>query len=90
LIGNELVLPNPGRAYCGHVVIGSGFAAVKTMTLISQTATDDTSTANTAVGHANGTATVIKGFGKAASTFTDPVYFGYVLRLGDAPMLFVE
>jgi hypothetical protein len=126
-----------------------GFAAVKTMTLISQTATYDTFLANTrggalytirlpltssmkpivkkvrdstwqafdtliaekcgqygtlllgidkdtqsgylyAVGHANGTATVIKGLGKVPATFADPVYFRHVLRLGDAQMLFGE
>jgi hypothetical protein len=127
----------------------TGFAAVKTMALISQTATYDTFLANTrggalytiriprtspmkpivkqvrastwqgfeamviekcgvygtillgidkdtgagylyAVGHANGTATVIKGLGKVPKTFTDPVYFRHVLRPGDNPMLFGE
>jgi hypothetical protein len=127
----------------------TGFAAVKTMALISQTATYDTFLANTrggalytiriprtspmkpvvkkvrdstwqgfealviekcgqygtlllgidkdtqsgylyAVGHANGTATVIKGLGKVPATFADPVYFRHVLRLGDAQMLFGE
>ncbi|TDW24459.1 hypothetical protein [Kribbella kalugense] len=127
----------------------TGFAAVKTMALISQTATYDTFLANTrggalytiriprtspmkpivkkvrdstwqgfeslviekcgqygtlllgidkdsrsgylyAVGHANGTATVIKGLGKVPATFADPVYFNHVLRLGDAQMLFGE
>jgi hypothetical protein len=126
-----------------------GFAAVKTMTLISQTATYDTFLANTrggalytirlpltsplkpivkkvrdstwqgfdaliaakcgqygtlllgidkdtqsgylyAVGHANGTATVIKGLGKVPATFADPVYFRHVLQAGDEPMLFGE
>jgi hypothetical protein len=43
-----------------------------------------------AVGHANGTATVIRGLGKVPSTFADPVYFRHVLRPGDAPMLFGE
>ncbi|MFI5694662.1 hypothetical protein ACIA58_22605 [Kribbella sp. NPDC051586] len=127
----------------------TGFAAVKTMAMISQTATYDTFLATThggalytirlprtsplkpvvkkvrsstwqgfeslviekcgqygtlllgidkdtgsgylyAVGHANGTATVIKGLGKVPATFTDPVYFRHVLRIGDAPMLFGE
>jgi hypothetical protein len=126
-----------------------GFAAVKTMTLISQTATYDTFLANTrggalytirlpltsplkpivkkvrdstwqgfealiatkcgqygtlllgidkdtrsgylyAVGHANGTATVIKGLGKVPATFADPVYFRHVLQQGDEPLLFGE
>ncbi len=43
-----------------------------------------------AVGHANGTATVIKGLGKVPATFADPVYFRYVNRPGDNPMLFGE
>ncbi|MFG1812386.1 hypothetical protein ACGFIF_01355 [Kribbella sp. NPDC049174] len=126
-----------------------GFAAVKTMAMISQTATYDTFLATTrggalytiriprtspmkpivkqvrsstwqgfesliiekcgaygtlllgidkdtgsgylyAVGHANGTATVIKGLGKVPGTFTDPVYFRQALRPNDAPMLFGE
>jgi hypothetical protein len=133
----------------GNKQSATGFAAVKTMALISQTATYDTFLANTrggalytirlprtspmkpvvkkvrdstwqgfealviekcgqygtlllgidkdtrsgylyAVGHANGTATVIRGLGKAPSTFADPVYFRHVLRPGDAPMLFGE
>ncbi|GAA1569262.1 hypothetical protein GCM10009789_23380 [Kribbella sancticallisti] len=126
-----------------------GFAAVKTMAMISQTATYDTFLANTrggalytiriprtspmkpivkqvrsstwqgfeslqlekcgqygtllvgidkdtksaylyAVGHANGTATVIKGLGKVPGTFADPVYFRHALRPNDAPMLYGE
>jgi hypothetical protein len=126
-----------------------GFGAVKTMVLISQTATYDSFLANTrggalytirlprtspmkpvvkrvrdrtwqgfdalvaekcgqygtlllgidkdtqsgylyAVGHANGTATVIKGLGKVPATFADPVYFRHALRPGDAPTLFGE
>jgi hypothetical protein len=43
-----------------------------------------------AVGHANGTATVIKGLGKVPTTFEDPVYFRRAIRPGDAPMLFGE
>jgi len=43
-----------------------------------------------AVGHANGTATVIKGLGKVPATFADPVYFRHTLRPGDAQMLFGE
>ncbi|MDX6281484.1 MAG: hypothetical protein QOH03_2555 [Kribbellaceae bacterium] len=127
----------------------TGFAAVKTMALISQTRTYETFLANTrggalytirlprtsplrpvvkkvraatwqtfdsliadkcgrygtlllgvdkdtqsgylyAVGHANGTATVIKGLGKVPATFADPVYFRHALRPGDVPMLFGE
>jgi hypothetical protein len=138
----------PGTAW-GNKQTATGFAAVKTMALISQTATYDTFLANTrggalytirlprtspmkpvvkkirdstwqgfealviakcgqygtvllgidkdtqsgylyAVGHANGTATVIKGLGKVPWTFTDPVYFRHVLRPGDEPMLFGE
>jgi len=226
LIGNELVLPSPGRTYYGHVVIGSGlyssyyivkedgevdrsqalndrigggwgdvtfleasypkdpdpyavvhhyslhgdgtltrwdakggfwsnpksaggFAAVKTMALISQTATYDTFLANTrggalytirlprtspmkpvvkklrdstwqgfdaliaekcgqygtlllgidkdtqsgylyAVGHANGTATVIQGLGKVPATFADQVYFRHVTEPRSGPLLFGE
>ncbi|WP_329000799.1 hypothetical protein OHA18_41005 [Kribbella sp. NBC_00709] len=126
-----------------------GFAAVKTMALISQTATYDTFLANTrggalytirlpltaplkpivkkvrdstwqgfesliaekcgqygtlllgidkdtqsgylyAVGHANGTATVIQGLGKVPATFPDPVYFRHVSEPRDAPLLFGE
>jgi hypothetical protein len=43
-----------------------------------------------AVGHANGTATVIKSLGKVPAKFADPVYFRHALRPGDAPMLFGE
>ncbi|TCM38177.1 hypothetical protein [Kribbella sp. VKM Ac-2568] len=43
-----------------------------------------------AVGHANGTATVIKSLGKVPTTFEDPVYFRRAIRPGDAPMLFGE
>ncbi|MGW6195635.1 hypothetical protein ACWF0M_05765 [Kribbella sp. NPDC055110] len=43
-----------------------------------------------AVGHANGTATVIQGLGKVPATFTDPVYFRRVLQPGDQPLLFGE
>ncbi len=43
-----------------------------------------------AVGHANGTATVIKGLGKVPGTFTDPVSFKHALRPNDEPMLFGE
>jgi len=43
-----------------------------------------------AVGHANGTATVIQGLGKVPATFADPVYFRRQLRQGDAQMLFGE
>ncbi|MEV8372418.1 hypothetical protein AB0P21_06750 [Kribbella sp. NPDC056861] len=127
----------------------TGFAAVKTMAMISQTLTYDTFLANTrsgalytirlprtsplkpivkkvrdstwqgfdalvaekcgqygtlligidketrsghlyAVGHANGTATVIQGLGKVAATFADPVYFRRQQRQGDAQMLFGE
>ncbi|WUJ73357.1 hypothetical protein OG809_08815 [Kribbella soli] len=126
-----------------------GFSAVKTMTLISQTATYDTFLANTrggalytirlpltspmkpivkrvrnstwqgfdaliaekcgvygtlllgidkdtqsaylyAVGHANGTATVIQGLGKVPATFADPVYFRRAGEPGTAPLLFGE
>ncbi|TKK80511.1 hypothetical protein FDA38_10965 [Kribbella jiaozuonensis] len=126
-----------------------GFAAVKTMALISQAATYDTFLANThggalytirlpltspmkpvvkrvrastwqafdaliaekcgqygtlllgidkdtqsgylyAVGHANGTATVIKGLGKVPATFADPLYFRYAGEPGTAPLLFGE
>ncbi|WP_371402776.1 hypothetical protein OHA10_33410 [Kribbella sp. NBC_00662] len=133
----------------GNKQTATGFAAVKTMALISQTATYDTFLANTrggalytiriprtsplkpvvkkvrdstwqgfealviekcgvygtlllgidkdthsgylyAVGHANGTATVIKGLGRVPSTFADPVHFRHVLRPGDAQMLFGE
>jgi hypothetical protein len=226
VIGNDSVLPSPGRMYHGHVVIGSGlyssyyivkedgevdrsqalndrigggwggvtfletsypndpapfavvhqyslhgdgtltrwdakggfwsnprsaggFAAVKTMALISQTATYDTFLANTrggalytvrlprtsplkpivkkvrsatwqgfealiaekcgqygtlllgidkdtqsgylyAVGHANGTATVIQGLGKVPATFADPVHFRHVAEPRSAPRLFGE
>jgi hypothetical protein len=133
----------------GNKQSATGFAAVKTMALISQTATYDTFLANTrggalytirlpltsplkpivkkvrdstwqgfealviekcgqygtlllgidkdtqsgylyAVGHANGTATVIQGLGKVPSTFADSVYFRHVARPGDARMLFGE
>jgi hypothetical protein len=133
----------------GNKQTATGFAAVKTMALISQTAAYDTFLANTrggalytiriprtspmkpivklvrastwqrfealvidkcgvygtlllgidkdthsgylyAVGHANGTTTVIKGLGKVPATFADPVYFRHVLRPGDNPMLFGE
>ncbi|HWD79466.1 MAG TPA: hypothetical protein VG497_11300 [Kribbella sp.] len=126
-----------------------GFSAVKTMTLISQTATYDTFLANTrggalytirlpltspmkpvvkrvrtstwqsfetllaekcgqygtlllaidkdtqsgylyALGHANGSATVIKGLGKVPTTFTDPVNFRFTTEPGTAPLLFGE
>ncbi|WP_410790105.1 hypothetical protein [Kribbella sp. C-35] len=43
-----------------------------------------------AVGHANGTTTVIQGLGKVPATFADPVYFRRQLRQGDARMLFGE
>jgi hypothetical protein len=43
-----------------------------------------------AVGHANGTATVIQGLGKVPATFADPVYFRLQIRPGDARMLFGE
>jgi hypothetical protein len=43
-----------------------------------------------AIGHANGTATVIQGLGKVPATFADPVYFRRQLRQGDAQMLFGE
>ncbi|WP_329000800.1 hypothetical protein OHA18_41010 [Kribbella sp. NBC_00709] len=138
----------PGTAW-GNKQTATGFAAVKTMALISQTATYDTFLANTrggalytiriprtsplkpvvkkvrdstwqgfeafviekcgvygtlvlgidkdtqsgylyAVGHANGTATVIQGLGKVPWKFADPVYFRHVLRPGDEPMLFGE
>jgi hypothetical protein len=127
----------------------TGFSAVKTMVLISQTLTYDTFLANTrggalytirvprtspmkpiaklvrtstwqgfesliaekcgqygvmlvgidkdtksayayAVGHANGTATVIQSLGKVPATFADPVYFRRQIRQGDALMLFGE
>ncbi|WP_238155655.1 hypothetical protein [Kribbella soli] len=133
----------------GNKQTATGFAAVKTMALISQTTTYDTFLANTrggalytiriprtspmkpivklvrastwqgfealviekcgiygtvllgidkdtgagylyAVGHANGTATVIKGLGKVPAKFADPVYFRHVLRPGDNQMLFGE
>ncbi len=133
----------------GNKQTATGFAAVKTMALISQTPTYDTFLANTrggalytiriprtspmkpivkmvraktwqgfeamtiakcgiygtlllgidkdtdagylyAVGHANGTATVIKGLGKVPATFADSVYFRHVVRPGDNPMLFGE
>ncbi|WP_157630520.1 hypothetical protein [Kribbella catacumbae] len=126
-----------------------GFAAVKTMALISQTATYDTFLATTrggalytirlpltsplkpivkkvrtstwqgfealiaekcgqygtlllgidkdtksgylyAVGHANGTATVIQGLGKVPASFADPVYFRHVTEPRTAPLLFGE
>jgi hypothetical protein len=126
-----------------------GFAAVKTMTLISQTATYDSFLAITrggalytirlpltsamkpivkkvrdstwqafdtliaekcgqygtlllgidkdtqsgylyAVGHANGTATVIQGLGKVPATFADPVNFRHVTDPRAAPLLFGE
>jgi hypothetical protein len=126
-----------------------GFAAVKTMVLISQTKTYDTFLANTrggalytirlpltaplkpivkkvrdstwqafdtliaekcgqygtlllgidkdtksaylyAVGHANGTATVIQGLGKVPATFADPVYFRHLTEPRSAPQLFGE
>ncbi|WBQ02732.1 hypothetical protein [Kribbella sp. CA-293567] len=127
----------------------SGFSAVKTMALISQTATYDTFLANTrggalytirlpktsplkpvvkklrgttwqgfdaliaercgqygtlllgidkdtksgylyAVGHANGTATVIQGLGKVPAIFADAVNFRYTKEPGEAPLLFGE
>lgn len=127
----------------------TGFSAVKTMALISQTATYDTFLATTrggalytirlpltspmkpivkivrsstwqsfdtliaekcgqygtlllaidkdtrsaylyAIGHANGTATVIQGLGKVPTTFTDPVYFRDTAEPGTAPLLFGE
>ncbi|MEV4267757.1 hypothetical protein [Kribbella sp. NPDC049584] len=133
----------------GNKQTATGFAAVKTMALISQTATYDTFLANTrggalytiriprtspmkpivklvrsstwqgfesmviakcgiygtlllgidkdtdsgylyAVGHANGTATVIKGLGKVPATFADAVYFRHTIRPGDNQMLFGE
>jgi hypothetical protein len=126
-----------------------GFAAVKTMTLISQTATYDSFLATTrggalytirlpltatmkpivkkvrsstwqgfealiaekcgqygtlllaidkdtksgylyAVGHANGTATVIQGLGKVPATFPDSVNFRHVTEPRSAPQLFGE
>jgi hypothetical protein len=126
-----------------------GFAAVKSMTLISQTRTYETFLANTrggalytirlpltsplkpvvklvrrstwqsfdslvarrcgqygvvllgidkdtdqgylyAVGHANGTSTVIKGLGKVQYTFTDPVYFKASAIPGSEPQPFGE
>ncbi|WP_344848077.1 hypothetical protein [Kribbella ginsengisoli] len=139
---------NPARLWVNKQS-ATGFAAVKTMALISQTPTYETFLANTrggalytiriprtspmkpvvklvrsstwqgfealiaekcgqygtlllgidkdtqsgylyAVGHANGTATVIQGLGKVPDTFTDPVYFRHALRPGDAPILFGE
>jgi hypothetical protein len=38
-----------------------------------------------AVGHANGTATVIKGLGKVPGNFTDPVYYLHTAE-GNAPL----
>ncbi|MGW6282998.1 hypothetical protein [Kribbella sp. NPDC055071] len=124
-----------------------GFSAVKTMTLISQTATYDSFLATTrggalytiriplsgspvvkkvrastwqsfealvavrcgnqstlllgidkdthsgylyAVGHANGTSTVIKGLGKAPTSFTDKTYFRYYGADSDVPRLYGE
>ncbi|MEU4191801.1 hypothetical protein AB0E69_07885 [Kribbella sp. NPDC026611] len=43
-----------------------------------------------ALGHANGTSTVIQGLGKVPGTFADPVYFRRQIREGDAQMLFGE
>ncbi|TCC28221.1 hypothetical protein E0H58_02800 [Kribbella speibonae] len=43
-----------------------------------------------AVGHANGTSTVIQGLGKVPATFTDPVYFRHILEPGKEPPLFGE
>lgn len=43
-----------------------------------------------AIGHANGTATVIQGLGRVPATFADPVYFRRQIRVGDAQMLFGE
>ncbi len=139
---------NPAVLWADKQTAG-GFAAVKTMALISQTATYDSFLANTrggalytirlprtspmkpvvkkvrsstwqgfeamvidkcgqygtmllgidkdtqsgylyAVGHANGTATVIQGLGKVPAKFADPVYFRHELRPGDARMLFGE
>ncbi|MEV6412409.1 hypothetical protein [Kribbella sp. NPDC051718] len=139
---------NPARLWINKRS-ATGFAAVKTMALISQTPTYETFLANTrggalytirlprtsplkpivkkvrsstwqgfealiaekcgqygtlllgidkdthsgylyAVGHANGSATVIQGLGKVPDTFTDPVYFRHALRPGDAPILFGE
>ncbi len=127
----------------------AGFAAVKTMTLISQTATYDSFLATTrggalytirlpltptmkpivkkvrgstwqgfealiaekcgqygtlllaidkdtksgylyALGHANGTATVIQGLGKVPAGFADPLYFRHVKGPRTAPQLFGE
>ncbi|MGW1343406.1 hypothetical protein ACWCOV_20325 [Kribbella sp. NPDC002412] len=127
----------------------TGFGAVKTMALISQTATYDTFLATTrggalytirlpltspmkpivklvrastwqgfdaliaekcgqygtlllgidkdtqsgylyAVGHANGTATVIQSLGKVPATFTDPIYFRHTTEPDTAPLLFGE
>ncbi|MFI5690828.1 hypothetical protein ACIA58_03225 [Kribbella sp. NPDC051586] len=43
-----------------------------------------------AVGHANGTATVIQGLGKVPATFADPVYFRSSLIPGSEPQPFGE
>jgi hypothetical protein len=43
-----------------------------------------------AVGHANGTATVIQGLGKVPATFPDPVNFRHVTGPRTAPLLFGE
>jgi len=144
----DLKRSNPAPIWADRQSVG-GFAAVKTMAMISQTLTYDTFLANTrggalytirlprtspmkpivkkvrastwqgfeamviskcgqygtmlvaidkdtqsahayAIGHANGTATVIQGLGKVPATFADPVYFHRQIRAADAHMLFGE
>ena len=43
-----------------------------------------------AVGHANGTSTVIKGLGKVPTTLSDPVYFRWTVAAFANPPLFGE
>lgn len=43
-----------------------------------------------AVGHANGTSTVIQGLGKVRSTFNDPIYFGWGTVAWASPPIFGE
>jgi hypothetical protein len=149
VLSRWVMKPGTGGATWSNKQSAPGFSAVKTMALISQTATYDTFLATTkggalytiriprtsplkpvvkivrsstwqgfeslviekcgasgtmllgidkdsksgylyAFGHANGTATVIKGLGKVPTTFEDPVYFRRAIRPGDAPMLFGE